>query len=92
MPKVVKTLTIEKDLPEIVGCAHHWKINDPDGPVSSGVCKKCGIQKEFMNYIEGSSWSNEVSLTQLSKNEGYSDNSNFSQSADNLRIEDSFTS
>ena len=92
MHKVEKTLLIDKKEIADITCAHHWKINDPDGPTSHGTCKKCGIEKEFTNYLEGSSWSNDVSLDQLSKNEGYADSSNFSQTADSLKQEDSFTS
>ena len=92
MTKQEKILTIEKNVPERTSCAHHWKINDPDGPTSSGTCKKCGVEKEFTNYLEGSPWSSDVSLAQLSKNEGYSDKVSFSQSADTLKQEDSFTS
>ena len=30
-------------------CIHHWVIEPPTGPVSKGVCKKCGEEKEFDN-------------------------------------------
>lgn len=29
---------------------HRWLIDEPNGPVSGGVCKVCGIQKEFKNW------------------------------------------
>ena len=45
MVKENKTLVIDKKITDEVACAHHWKINDPDGPTSSGFCKKCGIEK-----------------------------------------------
>lgn len=32
-------------------CVHHWIINEPDGPTSEGVCKKCGAKKLFPNYM-----------------------------------------
>lgn len=31
-------------------CAHHWIIETPNGPVSTGTCKKCGATKEFNNW------------------------------------------
>jgi RNA recognition motif-containing protein len=34
------------------GCshnAHHWLIERPDGPTSSGVCKWCGARRDFPN-------------------------------------------
>ena len=38
------------------GSACHWVIDPPNGPVSSGKCKKCGETKEFKNSVEFSSW------------------------------------
>jgi len=38
------------------GSACHWVIDPPNGPVSSGKCKKCGESKEFKNSVEFSSW------------------------------------
>lgn len=32
------------------GCAHHWVIEPPRGPVSKGICIKCGAEKEFNNW------------------------------------------
>ena len=31
-------------------CAHYWIIETPNGPVSTGTCKKCGATKEFHNW------------------------------------------
>ncbi len=33
-------------------CAHHWIIETPDGPVSKGVCRLCGEEREFTNSTE----------------------------------------
>ncbi len=30
-------------------CIHHWLIEPPTGPVSKGVCKKCGEDWWFHN-------------------------------------------
>lgn len=30
--------------------AHHWRIEEVEGPVSEGQCLKCGATKEFRNY------------------------------------------
>ena len=51
-------------------CAHHWIIGDADGPTSSGKCKLCGVQRDFMNYFEGSTWGSDISLDQLGKSTG----------------------
>lgn len=33
-------------------CRHYWVIEAADGPVSRGVCRFCGEEREFLN-----SWS-----------------------------------
>lgn len=33
------------------GCVHHWVIVPAGGPVSTGVCRKCGNVKEFKNTV-----------------------------------------
>ena len=30
---------------------HHWKIEEPNGQVSRGVCKHCGVEKQFKNWL-----------------------------------------
>ncbi len=30
-------------------CAHYWVIAVPNGPISDGVCQRCGHQKGFQN-------------------------------------------
>lgn len=30
-------------------CIHHFLLESPDGPTSVGVCKRCGVQREFTN-------------------------------------------
>ncbi len=36
---------------------HHWVIEPADGPLSKGVCQKCGEVKTFTNYVERHYWS-----------------------------------
>jgi len=31
--------------------AHHWIIEPPDGTVSVGICRYCGVEREFLNSI-----------------------------------------
>ncbi len=33
-------------------CAHHWVIAVPNGPVSEGVCQRCGHVRQFNNSAE----------------------------------------
>ena len=34
-------------------CHHYWVIESPSGPTSKGVCKFCGVEKEFYNSLSG---------------------------------------
>lgn len=33
-------------------CVHYWIIDFPDGPVSTGRCKLCGMEREFFNCLD----------------------------------------
>jgi len=37
-------------------CNHHWVIESPNGPTSVGVCKLCGVGREFRNSLPGGGW------------------------------------
>jgi len=37
-------------------CPHHWVIDSPKGPMSTGHCKICDLTKEFMNSISEANW------------------------------------
>ena len=37
-------------------CAHHWVIAVPNGPVSEGVCQRCGHVREFLNSSPENTW------------------------------------
>ena len=37
-------------------CRHHWVIDTPNGAVSGGRCKRCGVDKEFRNSSEDLMW------------------------------------
>lgn len=32
-------------------CIHIWKISGQDGPVSKGLCRKCGEERQFLNSL-----------------------------------------
>lgn len=40
-------------------CRHHWVIDTPNGAVSGGRCKRCGIDKQFRNSAEDPLWDND---------------------------------
>lgn len=37
-------------------CAHHWIIETPDGPTSTGICKLCSEERVFSTTNEASEW------------------------------------
>jgi hypothetical protein len=49
---VQKRATIYKESVAQQKCHHYWILEIPAGPASKGVCKLCGAQKEFRNYIQ----------------------------------------
>jgi len=30
---------------------HRWRIDEPNGPVSTGTCRECGATKAFKNWL-----------------------------------------
>ncbi len=56
----------ERDVLEVSVCMHQWMLDSPNGPSSRGVCLRCGSEREFPNYIEGTAWGYDVSVEQLS--------------------------
>jgi hypothetical protein len=43
-------------------CIHHWLIEPATGPVSRGVCKFCGEQKDFFNILDEFQTNEEISV------------------------------
>lgn len=41
-------------------CAHHWVIATPNGEMSIGRCKICGLEKEFPNSADDYLWERSV--------------------------------
>ena len=37
-------------------CAHHWVIEPSNGPLSGGVCRRCGQSREFQNSMDTPPW------------------------------------
>lgn len=42
-----------------VTCVHYWVIDSPEGPMSRGMCKFCGAENQFQNYISYPTWHDE---------------------------------
>ena len=49
---VVPSPSNQAKLDEVVPCAHHWIIETPDGPVSTGRCRLCREEREFSNSVD----------------------------------------
>ena len=45
----IKAPTAEEQIQDV--CTHYWIIEPPIGPVSKGVCKICGSEKDFDNSL-----------------------------------------
>ena len=72
MKSVAQEKNILKPQTKQKQCVHHWIIESPDGPTSFGICKKCGLVKEFLNnwqdsLINGNNHSNYNILTHIIK-------------------------
>lgn len=39
-----------------LGCRHDWVIQPAAGPLSIGVCRICGAQREFKNFVGDPLW------------------------------------
>ncbi len=44
-----------------VECIHYWVLEPPFGPISKGVCKICGTEREFKNFERYSIWESDSS-------------------------------
>ncbi len=59
-------------------CVHHWVIASPNGETSRGVCKICGMERDFPNSADDWLWERSVPQSRwtgradsASFNEGY---------------------
>ncbi len=43
--------TTQKPTNTTVDHFHRWRIDEPSGPISLGVCKECGAEKQFKNWL-----------------------------------------
>jgi hypothetical protein len=41
---------------ETNSCVHHWIIESPSGRTSAGICRVCGAQRDFQNYVSDFIW------------------------------------
>ncbi len=57
-------------------CRHHWVIETPNGALSSGRCKRCGVAKAFRNSSEEMQWDNDSFSLNGSRHRGRRPTSN----------------
>ncbi|MDO8751199.1 MAG: hypothetical protein Q7K03_08665 [Dehalococcoidia bacterium] len=50
---------VERGEEKGVLCHHYWVIDSAGGPTSKGVCRLCGAQRQFKNYLEDAPWDDE---------------------------------
>lgn len=62
------TESIEQAAAAAAQCGHHWVIESPNGPTSTGTCRRCGEIREFKNSIQITSWESESSHLHRSQN------------------------
>ena len=44
-------------------CHHYWLIESANAPTRKGICKLCGAEREFENYLPDSSiWDSDISF------------------------------
>ena len=43
---------VDTDYFNLLDHAHHWILEEPNGPTSDAVCKLCGAMHRFRNWIE----------------------------------------
>ena len=59
-------LVAQGEDPATSACIHHWVIETPVGPMSQGVCKRCGEERQFKNFMGSNPyWDHDVSLDQV---------------------------
>jgi len=62
--------SLTKDSPT-VQCIHHWLIEPPTGPVSKGVCKKCGEDGWFHNDYPPHTRQDQLPCGEMTDESGY---------------------
>ena len=40
----------------LAACTHRWVIEISNGPLSAGVCRRCGQNREFQNSFDTPGW------------------------------------
>lgn len=49
MTDPASTALPDEAVPELAACAHHWVLSAPRHDSTRGVCRTCGVEREFMD-------------------------------------------
>ena len=49
----------EAPTPPDTSCRHHWLLGQPENGSIKGVCRACGMVREYPAYFEDYDWSSE---------------------------------
>ena len=55
MTQIKRKPPVFEECPRRPGQGHHWRLDAPAGPISTGYCS-CGEERAFANSIVSSSW------------------------------------
>ena len=72
---MTETTALEKTTASAI-CRHHWVIDTPNGALSGGRCKRCGVDKEFRNSSEDLMWDSDSFSLNGSRYRGRRGNTN----------------
>ena len=61
MSKAIVVERGEEQQEQLGQCQHHWLIEAAGGPTSNGVCRSCGAERQFRNYLDNAPWDNRES-------------------------------
>ena len=56
MVQQVEAVPVQEVYEGSLVCRHHWLIQAADGPTSAGICRICGENRDFKNYVETATW------------------------------------
>jgi len=49
---MLPTITVDTAVYDLVDHAHRWILDEPNGPVSNAVCRRCGAERRFRNWLD----------------------------------------
>ena len=47
----VLSVTSKASTTVVQECVHHWMLPSPGGQMTTGICKRCGEEKQFVETV-----------------------------------------